>query len=259
MMSRIAPRVARTSFVSAAGGNWKCIPRSVPFRLLKAMLACAISGFRPCSVNSCWQNDRAKNPRLSWCASMSMMNAPASFVASKIMFSLPSRGDRIVNPPQIRSKVARAEQRLQLIDPAVARPFEVFDLEPDVLVSLVQLPCAFARIPFGSERRQDPRDLAEVRAVIAQIRSRALGEGDLAVGHGLVHDLGDLAYAVVLVVAADVEGLRAHKVFRRRQHRQRSEEHTSELQSQFHLVCRLLLEKKKILIKHHTHKKKNKN
>src|SRR5689334_23669164 len=33
--------------------------------------------------------------------------------------------------------------------------------------------------------------------------------------------------------------------------RVRSEEHTSELQSQFHLVCRLLLEKKK--------KKKNKN
>src|SRR5438309_8721789 len=30
----------------------------------------------------------------------------------------------------------------------------------------------------------------------------------------------------------------------------RSEEHTSELQSQFHLVCRLLLEKKKILIVH---------
>src|SRR5689334_24527530 len=28
----------------------------------------------------------------------------------------------------------------------------------------------------------------------------------------------------------------------------RSEEHTSELQSQFHLVCRLLLEKKKLMI-----------
>src|SRR5438309_4574886 len=28
----------------------------------------------------------------------------------------------------------------------------------------------------------------------------------------------------------------------------RSEEHTSELQSQFHLVCRLLLEKKKLII-----------
>src|SRR5689334_24793816 len=29
--------------------------------------------------------------------------------------------------------------------------------------------------------------------------------------------------------------------------RRRSEEHTSELQSQFHLVCRLLLEKKKLV------------
>src|SRR6266481_10138078 len=38
----------------------------------------------------------------------------------------------------------------------------------------------------------------------------------------------------------------------------RSEEHTSELQSQFHLVCRLLLEKKKK--KTHSHsKKKEKN
>ncbi len=35
MMSRIAPRVQRTSLVSAAGGNWKCIPRSVPFVLVE--------------------------------------------------------------------------------------------------------------------------------------------------------------------------------------------------------------------------------
>src|SRR5687768_17863190 len=32
----------------------------------------------------------------------------------------------------------------------------------------------------------------------------------------------------------------------------RSEEHTSELQSRLHLVCRLLLEKKKQKIRHHT-------
>src|SRR5438309_6192941 len=36
-----------------------------------------------------------------------------------------------------------------------------------------------------------------------------------------------------------------HHIERRRTVRRRSEEHTSELQSQFHLVCRLLLEKKK--------------
>src|SRR6266481_8688779 len=38
----------------------------------------------------------------------------------------------------------------------------------------------------------------------------------------------------------------------------RSEEHTSELQSQFHLVCRLLLEKKKKKIKKPLQKKKKK-
>src|SRR5579862_6044138 len=38
----------------------------------------------------------------------------------------------------------------------------------------------------------------------------------------------------------------------------RSEEHTSELQSQFHLVCRLLLEKKKKKIIHKVSKKKTK-
>src|SRR5579862_10012136 len=36
----------------------------------------------------------------------------------------------------------------------------------------------------------------------------------------------------------------------------RSEEHTSELQSQFHLVCRLLLEKKKKKKKKHIQEKK---
>src|SRR5438309_11656105 len=39
--------------------------------------------------------------------------------------------------------------------------------------------------------------------------------------------------------------LRQHARRRRTRRRVRSEEHTSELQSQFHLVCRLLLEKKK--------------
>ena len=35
MMSRIAPRVQRTIFVSAFGGNWKCIPRRVPAHVVE--------------------------------------------------------------------------------------------------------------------------------------------------------------------------------------------------------------------------------
>src|SRR5689334_24710716 len=41
----------------------------------------------------------------------------------------------------------------------------------------------------------------------------------------------------------------ARQVLRIARRDQRSEEHTSELQSQFHLVCRLLLEKKKKIYK----------
>src|SRR5689334_23958257 len=51
------------------------------------------------------------------------------------------------------------------------------------------------------------------------------------------------------------EELQESQPRQRREHRGgpgRSEEHTSELQSQFHLVCRLLLEKKKKKYTHNT-------
>src|SRR5689334_23898206 len=55
-------------------------------------------------------------------------------------------------------------------------------------------------------------------------------------------DPADIATALALLDKADVliEGFRPGVM-------ERSEEHTSELQSQFHLVCRLLLEKKKTI------------
>src|SRR2546430_12550569 len=43
-----------------------------------------------------------------------------------------------------------------------------------------------------------------------------------------------------------LEGCSADKLFRLQRRLRRSEEHTSELQSQSNLVCRLLLEKKKM-------------
>src|SRR5205809_3589629 len=42
-------------------------------------------------------------------------------------------------------------------------------------------------------------------------------------------------------------GHNPHRLFQFEQHYARSEEHTSELQSRLHLVCRLLLEKKKTI------------
>src|SRR5207249_2434028 len=70
---------------AGAGGYWQCIPRKVPFFLLKAMLACAMTGFSPWFSNSRWQNARAKNPRLSSRRSMSIVKAPLSLVSVKII------------------------------------------------------------------------------------------------------------------------------------------------------------------------------
>src|SRR2546430_11014880 len=56
----------------------------------------------------------------------------------------------------------------------------------------------------------------------------------------------------VLAVGADDVIVVAQRGERAGRHRLRSEEHTSELQSQSNLVCRLLLEKKK---KHEEHKR----
>src|SRR5438309_3567352 len=57
--------------------------------------------------------------------------------------------------------------------------------------------------------------------------------------------LPEVHHAVVIAVARD--RVDAPPIVRRGP-AARSEEHTSELQSQFHLVCRLLLEKKKDII-----------
>src|SRR5436305_11699234 len=72
---------------------------------------------------------------------------------------------------------------------------------------------------------------------------------DLADRRRRVHAPRDATRAVRRAAAA--ESIRRHRVglmrgpCRRPRRRRRSEEHTSELQSRPHLVCRLLLEKKK--------------
>src|SRR5258705_10093878 len=64
-------------------------------------------------------------------------------------------------------------------------------------------------------------------------------------GLGVVADLRDRGPARLLVAEADLHGGVAVDLDRADLRDDRSEEHTSELQSLRHLVCRLLLEKKK--------------
>src|SRR5688572_32246286 len=64
--------------------------------------------------------------------------------------------------------------------------------------------------------------------------------------------LGEIARQVRILGAA--LGRELSDDPRRQTHRSRSEEHTSELQSQSNLVCRLLLEKKKTKITNYIHR-----
>src|SRR5215470_14602024 len=148
MMSRIDPRVARTSFVSACGGYWKCMPRSVPFFQLKAMFACAITGSSPCSANSFWQKARAKKPRSSSRLSRSMMKAPFSLVSVKITFSSlrgapgssSRRGScrhRLRQPAQVGPEVSGLHELLELVDAAEPGALEVLQHEPHLPARLV--------------------------------------------------------------------------------------------------------------------------
>src|SRR2546422_2838007 len=69
-------------------------------------------------------------------------------------------------------------------------------------------------------------------------------ERELAQVHLLAALLPDRARFRLLVVVEDDE---PERDLQRDREGHRSEEHTSELQSRLHLVCRLLLEKKKIV------------
>src|SRR6266498_2567305 len=70
--------------------------------------------------------------------------------------------------------------------------------------------------------------------------------------------LAALAPAAIEVSLQAAQQVTAERAELERLWAQRSEEHTSELQSRPHLVCRLLLEKKKKKTKRHTHTKKKK-
>src|SRR2546429_7357633 len=76
----------------------------------------------------------------------------------------------------------------------------------------------------------------------------------LALDRALPHDVKALEDSAFLLTIAWPEAGQRHLTEYRLQlwHFMRSEEHTSELQSRLHLVCRLLLEKKKTQSYHAT-------
>src|SRR5882757_5425887 len=217
MMSKIAPRVQRTSLLSAAGGYWKCMPRSVPFLVFEATLACAITDFNPWSRNSFWQKARAKKPRSSVLRSRSIMNAPLSFVSVKIIVRLclaVDDGELAVRlalggsaMSQIVGQDAIGDQFLDVADALVAWPLEFLMRQLRLTKRIAELLGSAPRIPLRLEGGQRTCDLAEVDTVGARVGTRIRTELELATRNHLRNDRSDIADAEVVCGLADVERL----------------------------------------------------
>src|SRR5207253_5766072 len=80
---------------------------------------------------------------------------------------------------------------------------------------------------------------------VAAFQFAAAGEHDSAIQAGSLAGLDRLAVVGDPSLQRTNESLVRYRVADSARNRARSEEHTSELQSRGHLVCRLLLEKKK--------------
>src|SRR3989449_1977881 len=97
----------------------------------------------------------------------------------------------------------------------------------------------------GAGQLRDP-EVDEVEVGVNARRPARVGGHDDGLGAGA---LGDLLHLVAVIVVGGQQHLDLplpHRVDDLEHVARRSEEHTSELQSRLHLVCRLLLEKKKI-------------
>src|SRR4051812_8261965 len=182
MMSRIDPRVARTNFVSAAGGYWKCIPRTVPRRLLKAMFACAMTGFSPRSSNSFWQKTRAKKPRLSSRRSMSTRKAPFSLVSVKIIQPsgiLPSPWNRIYHAAPLCAEIESSQAEVHT-ERACTRESREIPLRRRFVagkLQVVELPMRFRQL------------MTEMKGHLGAIL--AAGTGDRFVDPGVVEHVAE--------------------------------------------------------------------
>src|SRR6185437_17108333 len=65
--SKIAPFSTLTSLPWACGAFWKCRPRTVPLRALKAWLSCTKRVSTPAAASAFWLQVSANQPRASPC------------------------------------------------------------------------------------------------------------------------------------------------------------------------------------------------
>src|SRR2546429_1506363 len=144
---------------------------------------------------------------------------------------------------QIEPEFIPTEQKVEVVDLLAASGLERIEVtsfvHPKVVPQTRDAEQVMAKIRRRSSTRYAalvPNDKGAVRAVDAGVDAI-----HTVVSASESHNLAN----VNMTIAESIEKLRAVMQVAERARVPRSEEHTSELQSRLHLVCRLLLEKKK--------------
>src|SRR5438309_5408692 len=147
------------------------------------------------------------------------------------------------------------------LNPRLYRPMDLSYFDTPITPAPADILFGYASITWGGNDRQAIEDVAALGFHGIQLRANVLKEfGSAAELRDLLekHQLKMVALSsggVRIDPALEAEEIAKHTANAKFTHDvgglylqvtdERSEEHTSELQSQFHLVCRLLLEKKK--------------
>src|SRR5262245_29594862 len=121
-----------------------CMPRTVPRRSFREMLACTSASAIPCARNSRAQNVRAKKPRSSACASISITNTPLIGVSR----------NRMSGPVELAVDLPGALQILELLQAGERAELVSLRLHVDALEDFAELPRAIARGEAALEARQ---------------------------------------------------------------------------------------------------------
>ena len=117
--------------------------------------------------------------------------------------------------PEVSREDAIGDQLLDMADALIARTFELSEGQAGLPIGRIKLLGAPAGVPFRLKGRQHAGDLGEIDTIGARVRAGVGGNLDPAARNHVGDDLGDVADAVVVLGAADIERLIADAPLRR--------------------------------------------
>src|ERR671925_2438187 len=120
-------------------------------------------------------------------------------------------------PTEARVEFLRGHEVLEVVDALEARSLTILEPHAGSSIRAIQLFGALSRRPLRLELGQEPLDLAEIHPIAARVRTAVRGVLDTRARNDVMHDVGELANAIVFGGLAHVERLVVDRLTRRRE------------------------------------------